>query len=109
MTREESMWFPGIVGSRRLGRRAQQFRIDMALILSAKSHNINKIRHVCVRARADGGADRIQTGDLLVANEALYQLSYCPGQEGLHLGRCVLVSKSLFSWAMHRDRHRVIS
>jgi hypothetical protein len=27
----------------------------------------------------------------------------------LHLGRCVLVSKSLFSWAMHRDRHRVIS
>ena len=26
----------------------------------------------------DGGADRDQTDDLVVANDALYQLSYCP-------------------------------
>lgn len=25
-----------------------------------------------------GGADRDQTDDLVVANDALYQLSYCP-------------------------------
>ena len=44
----------------------------------------------------NGGADRAQTGDLLVANEALYQLSYCPEGETAHLGRCVRASKSLF-------------
>ena len=26
----------------------------------------------------NGGADRDQTDDLVVANDALYQLSYCP-------------------------------
>jgi hypothetical protein len=56
-----------------------------------------------------GGADRIQTGDLLVANEALYQLSYCPGPKGSHLGRGARVSKSLFSPAGRPDRHRIIS
>ena len=30
----------------------------------------------------DGGADRDQTDDLVVANDALYQLSYCPEREG---------------------------
>ena len=29
-----------------------------------------------------GGADRDQTDDLVVANDALYQLSYCPMEEG---------------------------
>ena len=29
-----------------------------------------------------GGADRDQTDDLVVANDALYQLSYCPEREG---------------------------
>jgi hypothetical protein len=29
-------------------------------------------------SRGDGGAKRIRTADLLVANEALYQLSYNP-------------------------------
>ena len=29
-----------------------------------------------------GGADRDQTDDLVVANDALYQLSYCPMWEG---------------------------
>jgi hypothetical protein len=28
--------------------------------------------------RKIGGADRDQTDDLVVANDALYQLSYCP-------------------------------
>lgn len=28
--------------------------------------------------QGNGGADRDQTGDLVVANDALYQLSYCP-------------------------------
>jgi hypothetical protein len=50
-----------------------------------------------------GGADRAQTGDLLVANEALYQLSYCPGQEGSHLGQWFTGSKSLF-WQTGTDR-----
>ena len=31
----------------------------------------------CYRAE-NGGADRDQTDDLVVANDALYQLSYCP-------------------------------
>lgn len=30
----------------------------------------------------DGGPDRDQTDDLIVANDALYQLSYWPKQEG---------------------------
>jgi hypothetical protein len=30
----------------------------------------------------DGGADGDQTHDLVVANDALYQLSYCPDREG---------------------------
>ena len=29
-----------------------------------------------------GGPDRDQTDDLVVANDALYQLSYCPEREG---------------------------
>src|SRR5690606_31002689 len=32
------------------------------------------------RYSKNGGADRDQTGDLVVANDALYQLSYCPVQ-----------------------------
>jgi hypothetical protein len=39
-------------------------------------------RAVARRAKA-GGADRDQTDDLVVANDALYQLSYCPvNQQG---------------------------
>lgn len=30
------------------------------------------------RTAENGGADRDQTDDLVVANDALYQLSYCP-------------------------------
>jgi hypothetical protein len=32
----------------------------------------------CSALAKDGGADRDQTDDLVVANDALYQLSYCP-------------------------------
>lgn len=32
-----------------------------------------------------GGADGNQTHDLFIANEALYQLSYRPMQEGMYL------------------------
>jgi hypothetical protein len=37
------------------------------------------------RGRNPGGAERNRTADLLIANEALYQLSYGP-QEGAELG-----------------------
>ena len=33
----------------------------------------------------NGGADRDQTDDLVVANDALYQLSYCPVWKGSSL------------------------
>ena len=36
---------------------------------------------ICIRFKI-GGADGDQTHDLVVANDALYQLSYCPKQEG---------------------------
>ena len=36
---------------------------------------------ICIRFKI-GGADGDQTHDLVVANDALYQLSYCPEQEG---------------------------
>jgi hypothetical protein len=36
-------------------------------------------RHFSFRfGKKSGGADRDQTDDLVVANDALYQLSYCP-------------------------------
>ena len=36
-------------------------------------------RHFSFRSgKKSGGADRDQTDDLVVANDALYQLSYCP-------------------------------
>ena len=40
-----------------------------------------------------GGPDRIRTGDLLIANEALYQLSYGPVTlNGLFAGQLVSVA-----------------
>ena len=45
----------------------------------------------CLRVRCaaakDGGPDRDQTDDLVVANDALYQLSYRPPEEGQVLGK----------------------
>ncbi len=43
-----------------------------------------------------GGADQDQTGDLVVANDALYQLSYCPKRETNVFGECAPASKHLF-------------
>ena len=37
------------------------------------------------RQMRNGGADRDQTDDLVVANDALYQLSYCPVGKGTYL------------------------
>ncbi len=58
---------------------------------------------VAPRAK-DGGADRIQTGDLLVANEALYQLSYCPILGRADLGPCARASKSFFPAGGPREK-----
>gem|GEM_PF-3167293 len=44
-----------------------------------------------------GGADGNQTHDLFIANEALYQLSYCPMQERDVFGERNLPSKHLIS------------
>ena len=44
-----------------------------------------------------GGADRAQTGDLVVANDALYQLSYCPKREGRFVGDARGLVNSNFS------------
>ena len=38
-----------------------------------------RLRRRRVVALGAGGADRVRTGDLLVANQALSQLSYSPG------------------------------
>ena len=46
----------------------------------------------------NGGADRDQTDDLVVANDALYQLSYCPPRKGSYLkslpGKSTPISRS---------------
>ena len=44
-----------------------------------------------------GGAERNRTADLLIANEALYQLSYGP-QEGAELGVRWISVKPLKGW-----------
>ena len=43
---------------------------------------LDDIRHRRCTLAKDGGADGDQTHDLVVANDALYQLSYCPVREG---------------------------
>jgi hypothetical protein len=52
----------------------------------------------------DGGPDRDQTDDLVVANDALYQLSYRPVREGEVLEKAGAQVNTNFQ---HRSVHRV--
>ena len=62
-------------------------RNDCALGLRRDPPNqIPSVPNLRWRSRIwDGGADRDQTDDLVVANDALYQLSYCPLGKGSYL------------------------
>lgn len=49
----------------------------------------------------DGGADRDQTDDLVVANDALYQLSYCPVRKGSYLKSKAIKSTPILADAVN--------
>jgi hypothetical protein len=51
-----------------------------SLFLEGKRPAASVLHFASARAEAVGGADRDRTGDLLVANQALSQLSYSPGR-----------------------------